>query len=34
MTSLLPDRRGLIAAMIVISVFNAKCPHCNNFILR
>ena len=24
----------LIAGMIVISVFNAKCPHCNNFILR
>jgi hypothetical protein len=24
----------LIAAMIVISVYNARCPHCNNFILR
>lgn len=24
----------LITVMIVISVFNAKCPHCNNFILR
>ena len=24
----------LIAVMIVISVFNAKCPHCNSFILR
>lgn len=24
----------LIAAMMVISVFNAKCPHCHNFILR
>ncbi len=25
---------ALIMVMIVISVFNAKCPHCNNFILR
>ena len=24
----------LITVMIAISVFNAKCPHCNNFILR
>ncbi len=24
----------LITVMIVISVFNARCPHCNNFILR
>ncbi|MBK5255453.1 MAG: hypothetical protein JJE39_05420 [Vicinamibacteria bacterium] len=24
----------LITGMIVISAFNAKCPHCNNFILR
>lgn len=25
---------SLITVMIGISVFNAKCPHCNNFILR
>ena len=24
----------LITAMMVISVFNAKCPHCHNFIVR